>query len=187
MRVPGEARIWDSALGPDGLGWFNAGSAIARVDAAGAISPIAAPADTAEPLAAGPDGTAWFMTRDGAFAHLAPSGATTTAPPLVVAGCPDVFARAIERAADGAMWIANNCGLVRIAPDGSTRLVKLEGRATDFAADSAGGMWFASIFREGVGHVDAAGNVLRSSPRATGPTCPSRPTAARGSRAGAAG
>ena len=75
-------------------------------------------------------------------------------------GCEELLTVALVRASDGAMWASDaRCGLIRLAPDGGATVIKLKERATDLAADAAGGVWFASSFNWRAGHVDVAGNI----------------------------
>jgi streptogramin lyase len=153
----GRYRVFSGTLGADGNAWFNTGNEVLRVDAAGGTSTVAADLIT-EQLAAGPDGTLWAVD-DDELIRFPPVGAPTRTP-LRVPGCTQLHTSALTRASDGAMWFMDVlCGLVRLAPDGRTTVVKLGDRATDLAADAAGGVWFASDFDWRAGHVDVNGKV----------------------------
>src|SRR3954453_4408883 len=151
----GRYRVFSGTLGADGNAWFNTGNEVLRVDAAGGASTV--PADLiTEQLAAGPDGTLWAVD-DDELIRFPPAGAPTRTP-LRVPGCAQLHTGALTRAPDGAMWFMDVlCGLIRLAPDGRTTVVKLQDRATDLAADAAGGVWFASDFDWRAGHVDVNG------------------------------
>ena len=151
--IPRRRRI----LGPDANAWFSVGSGLLRVDAAGAAAPVAAD-QVGDAIATGPDGTVWALGKNE-IVRFPPSGPPARSP-LTVPGCEELLTVALVRASDGAMWSSDaRCGLIRLAPDGSSTVIKLKERATDLAADAAGGVWFASSFNWRAGHVDVAGNI----------------------------
>jgi streptogramin lyase len=143
------------ALGPDGQAWFKSGSGITRFDADGVMSTLPVGRVTSG-IAAGPDGTAWLAGPEPV--RLAPDG--TTAPlSLTVPGC-EGYPGGLARASDGAMWFdVSGCGLVRLPPGGTPRIVAKEVLAAKLAPDAHGGFWFAHHVAPGGGHVDVTGRV----------------------------
>ena len=153
----GAYRVAGGILGPDANAWFSTGVGLLRVDAAGAASTIAAD-QVGDAIATGPDGTVWALGKNE-IVRFPPSGPPARTP-LTVPGCEELLTVALVRASDGAMWSSDaRCGLIRLAPDGSSTVIKLKERATDLAADATGGVWFASSFNWRAGHVDVAGNI----------------------------
>lgn len=145
-------------LGPDGQAWFPAGRGIVRIDGAGASSMIPLEDAFGDALATAPDGTVWVG--GNAITRVAADG-TVTMLPLAVPGCPELRARAMVAASDGAIWLsASACGLVRVAPGAAPVLVTDAERFADqLAADHQGGVWFTNYDAPGGGHVDVSGRM----------------------------
>ena len=102
-------------------------------------------------------------------AHVTPAGTVSRAS-LKLAKCsPQVQFRDIARASDGAVWIADSgCSrLIRIAPDGTPAAFALRDDEAPFAfaADLAGGVWFAQVGTPvRLGLADAGGAITRLRP-----------------------
>jgi streptogramin lyase len=154
-----------AALGPDGQAWFTAGSFVDRSDAAGTVTRTQLSEPLGDVMATGPDGTLWSVG-DGRLQRVTAQNALTSAPlPLPTCSEPSQ-PRAMQRASDGAVWVADAiCSrLIRIAPDATSQTFTLPGEAAPFAlaADNAGGMWFAQVgFPAWLGHIDASGAITR--------------------------
>jgi streptogramin lyase len=95
-----------------------------------------------------------------------PDGVETTTPLRLPSCRIEPSFTDVQRASDGAMWIADiGCGVVlRIAPDGSRRAINLgiQESPDALAADPSGGMWFTERSALIVGHIVADGTVTRA-------------------------
>ena len=154
-----------AALGPDGQAWFTAGSFVDRSDAAGTVTRTELSAPLGDVIATGPDATLWSFG-NGMLQRVTAQNVLTSAP-LALPTCSDPSQpRAMQRASDGAVWVADAiCSrLIRIAPDATPQTFTLPGEAAPFAlaADNAGGMWFAQVgVPAWLGHIDASGAISR--------------------------
>lgn len=163
-RVSGN--VGHGTLGPDGLAWFTTGGrALLRVGTDGAVARVPTTRYVAGPLATGADGAFWSQV-DLGLARVSTEGKVTRLPDDAEA-CESGLVVAMERASDGAMWIAENgCERVmRITSAGTTRVSMPGVDVTELAADAAGGVWFAGDGGE-IGQVSATGTVTRDDVRA---------------------
>jgi virginiamycin B lyase len=160
----------DAALGPDGQAWFSVGRTVVRSDAAGAVSRLEFDARLGDVSAPGADGTLWSAgALDEMLARVTPQG-TVSRGPLALPACqgrPQY--RDMERASDGAVWIADSgCSrLIRLAPDGTPASFALRDDEAPFvlAPDAAGGVWFAQVRTPvRIGHADVGGAITRLRP-----------------------
>ena len=157
-----------AALGPDGQAWFGEFlRGLVRVDANGTVTQLGPFDSLREAIGTGPDGTLWSVTGDDPrITHVRPDGVETTTPLRLPSCRIEPSFTDVQRASDGAMWIADiGCGVVlRIAPDGSRRAIDLgiEESPDALAADPNGGMWFTERSALIVGHIAADGTVTRA-------------------------
>jgi streptogramin lyase len=166
--------IEPGTIGPDGAAWFRAccslthGFGFVRSDGAGALTRFGPyrrrGAELGSGLATGPDGTLWVTTSSrSTLAHLTADGAISYSS-IALPSCPgSLDLAALERAADGAMWLADDhCRrVVRVPPGGPPTVIETTGSEPEsLSADTSGGVWFrASLDGRQVGHVDAGGRV----------------------------
>lgn len=154
------------AIGPDGAAWFGGlRRTVFRAGDDGTVTTGAAlPASTPildNVFATAPDGRLWATTvSPTTFAQITPAGAVTVTTEAVPACERDPKFVALERAADGALWLADVLchRLLRRSPAGAwTQIVLPDQDPEGLAADATGGVWY--IASDIVGHVDAAGAV----------------------------
>lgn len=139
---PGYTFLEGGTLAADGSAWFG-GTRLwraVRVDPAGTAHAITlAQPGLSAPLAGGPDGTLWGASRDASrLERVDPDGRVTHAE----SGHQPCEPRGLEspplvRAADGAIWLADECGVV--TRDGV--VVESPGETAALAADPTGGVW----------------------------------------------
>jgi virginiamycin B lyase len=164
-----EVPLSDNAtVGPDGQAWFSALRTVVRSDVAGALTRLELDSRLGDVSATGADGTLWSVSEDE-LARVTPQGAVS-ATALALPKCREqVQFRDMERASDGAAWIADSgCSrLIRIAPDGTPQTFALRDDEAPYALapDAAGGVWFAQVGTPvRIGHADAAGTITRLRP-----------------------
>lgn len=131
-------------LGPDGSAWYggNRRWRLVRVDPAGTARTVTIPdPGLIAPLASGPDGTLWGPSPEAdVLMRYGPDGRVEHTP----SGHSSCSPRGLERpplvrAADGAIWLADECAVV--TRDGV--VVEWPGGADALAADpTGGGVWW---------------------------------------------
>jgi streptogramin lyase len=160
---PVHESLGTGAIGPDGSAWFPTGQRrLVRAAPDGTVSRVAITKRIRGPLASGPDGTLWSPL-DDRLARVTTQGAVTTTELEHRDECAGLGGfSGIERASDGAVWIAEN-GCEQLLRIGSAATTVMSVPGTDLvalAADAGGGMWFTGDGKE-IGHVSASGAVTR--------------------------
>ena len=134
--LPADMMPMGISAGADGNVWFGTGNAVGRITPSGGVTlfPLGEHHEVLD-LVAGSDGNVWFVEwPQSSVGRITPEGIVTH---FAVPCCGPI---AIERADDGALWIAEEKAILRMTTAGEPTVVL---RTPDFITALSNG-WFAT-------------------------------------------